>query len=714
MVSADALHAVLVDSAAEDSVVQFELTRSHGADGEDSAYSDFETSPPGFDDEPEDVTIQFGDEGDSGGMFLESEFEGSPEETPEATPASSSTFQAQLNELLQECKKRGYEDPEIAFCTTVDEIDEVELRLPVEESTEEEEGEFGLSLPASRDTLLEMLEEQYEGGVDEERVGFIPMHNTEDGRQRALALIARPGGGVLSTLSAAQDQTFARPPQAQVLDTEVSLYLGLARHELELPPNTSEKTIVVRVGASDTLVLFMEGNTLRQAEHLPELTTEDPAETICSRVLLLQDEYGMGDMDHFLLVAEEEEDVLRDAFRSYFAEANPRLLHTRLQEEDRDSGTYVAATEVALRLLDDSEYGAAYPSLNLLPDGYTKRRFRLPVEWSVPALLVLLGLITVGFVWYYLWNASAISEREAELQTLEQQIEQVDRAALEGELDSLQAQVAEYSEGLDVVDELLVGSDKWSQGLATVTDEMDAVRGLSLEDWRPQGEMSIAVTGRTTARNRVVDLARRLDSEIVSLRFTEIRDMPLYDFEMTVPLDSAKPEAATYWREERIAEAEEAAETTEEDITLADASAAVSGETAQTAAEDETVNEESVPTDQASGADNDPEASESRTGEEGTWTVVVASMESESNAREVASEKRQASDVDHSVQIRKNADSERYRVSLGTFSSLEGGQAALEELRDLLHDGIWLHRFSDAEDESVISAAEIAQDASGE
>jgi hypothetical protein len=55
--------------------------------------------------------------------------------------------------------------------------------------------------------------------------------------------------------------------------------------------------------------------------------------------------------------------------------------------------------------------------------------------------------------------------------------------------------------------------------------------------------------GRSTDRSKVVQLAQELDGSILGLTFTETRDVPLYDFELTVPLDTTKPEAIEYWRE---------------------------------------------------------------------------------------------------------------------------------------------------------------------
>ncbi len=717
MVAADGLHAVLLERGEEETVVGFKYSSSQaGGTDDDLSFDEPGEMTPGMEgEESDDVTIQFGDEGGGGGddMFMGSEF-GELDEGEEQLGAPGGSdgawnFRTELDDLLNQCAERGYEDPEIAFCSTTSEVDQVELRLPVDESAdeEEEEGEHGLPLPASRSALLEMLEEQYEGGVEDGRVGFVPMHRTGDGRQRVLALIARPGGPVLSTLSSMQEQTMARSPRAQLLDTEVPLYLGLARCILQLPPGTPEKTILVRVGPEDTLVLFIEGNTLRQSEYLPELTAEDASETICSRVLLLQDEYGMGEVQHLMLVAEDNEEVLSDAFKSYFAGANLRLVRTHLPNgEEQGPGGYVAAKGAALRLIDGSSHAPFFQPVNLLAERYTASSFRLPVGWSVPFLLGLLAITTLGFVWYYFSNASAISERRAELRQLEQKVGQVDQQALQRRIDSLQSAAAQYEEANETVETLLKGSNKWSSGLATIAEQMDRVEGLSLEQWSPEGETELTVVGRASDRTKVVQLAQRLDGEILGITSTETRDVSLYDFELTVPLDTTEPKAIEYWREqrgERLAAVDEA--TQSQGATPDGAAAGSATQPASTPQPASRPQPSSGDADTTSASGAEPTAPD--TSSSGAhWTVVVASLAQNDAAETVAQRYRDRLDPrDHAVRVRHSADEDRYRVSVGAFSSFGAARSMLSEMDGTLPEAAWLLEVSGANETDTTAEA---------
>jgi len=707
MVSADALHAVLLERTEGETTVQFRWSssRTEAGDGE-LPFDEPGEMTPDVEGESDDVTIQFGDEGGGGDdMFMGSEFDDidTGEEALGAGDDDSDVwnFQAELDALLDECADRGYEDPEIAFCNTTSEIDDVELRLPPDEEEEPqaEESEHGLPLPASESTLLEMLEEQYEGEVEKGWVGFVPMHRTGDGFQRVLALIARPGGSVLSTLDTMQDQTLARAPRTRLLDAEVSIYLGLVRSALQLPPDTPEKTIFVRSGAEDTLVLFIEGNTLRQSEHLPELTADDSAETICSRVLLLQDEYGMGEVQHLMLIGEEDEDVLASAFKSYFSTAEMHRLRSSLPGGDEvEAEAYVGATGAALRLLDDPEYKPYFQPVNLLAQKYAASRFRLPVGWAVPTLLTLLAVTTLGFVWLYFANASTISERRAELRSLEQELAEVDKQALQRRIDSLQSAATEYAEANQVVGRLLRGSNKWSSGLATVTGRMNQIRGLTIDQWSPESQTEVRLTGRSTDRSKVVQLAQDLEGSILGLTFTETRDVSLYDFELTVPLDTTEPEAIAYWREQRgeqLTAGSDPVQTGSGGSTAPDSSDASSVTVAQAPTEVDTTTES-----ETGSAEDDAQDASS------IWTVVVASVLESTAAEEMAQRFRERlGDQEYPVQVQQSGQNGRYRVGVGRFSSVESALSLLEDMNGTLPEGAWLLKMTETKEEGAPAEA---------
>lgn len=680
------LYGALVENTDDgETVVRFTLSSADPDEYEpelpgEGGFSDEtgDAGPAGMDDD-EDVTIQFGDDdGAQGGDPLAENDEPGADDG-----ADAALIQSQLHTLLEACADRGYEDPEIALCSPVGEIDDVELFLPAEDGTSQTTPVAGAPLPAARSVLLDLLEDQYEGVVEDERVGFLPLRPTDDGRKRVLALIALPRGTVLSTLASMQSQTLSRRLRVGLLETEISLYEGLARSARGQPVKPDETTTLVRVGADDTFILFMRGDTLLKVEHLPELTTDDPVETICSRVLLLRDEYGVGRIHHLLLALEEHEDELARSFKEYFPDARTRLVRRSLPGTDEDEAErYTTAIGVALRGLRDPDVDTSFRPVDLLPADYAARSFRFPVEWSVPVLLGLIGLTTLGFVWYYVANAQAISERQARLEELTAQVERVERSALEGQTDTIEAAVSRYETGLETLDQLLKGSNKWSRQLAALTRGVNDVSGLSISQWRTT-DGAVALTGRANDRSRVVELVRQLDAEIAALSFTTVREVTLYDFKITVPLDTLKPEATDYWKKKQATR-------------LASAN---SGEDVPPQT-DSGADDDSVGTDQPASQDRESAS------DDGTWIVVVASLSNRDAAETVQERYRtRLTGSDHGVRVHYSLEQGRYRVGVGGFPTRSRAQAGLQELKADLPPDAWIHNRSPASNDAPVASS---------
>jgi hypothetical protein len=134
-----------------------------------------------------------------------------------------------------------------------------------------------------------------------------------------------------------------------------------------------------------------------------------------------------------------------------------------------------------------------------------------------------------------------------------------DIRALQTRIDSLRGTSARYLHALDVLDTLMVGSDKWSRALEETARGTSSVAGIWVETWRPAGNARVRLSGNSTSRDRIVRLAERMDGHIESLSFSEIREFPVFSFVIDIPLSDDLPEAAVYLREQARLQAEEAA-----------------------------------------------------------------------------------------------------------------------------------------------------------
>ena len=144
------------------------------------------------------------------------------------------------------------------------------------------------------------------------------MKARKEGQNRSLAVFTTAMEPVTPTITEIRERKRPLPP-IELMDTEFTLYHGLARAAYLIGSDSVDSTnsgskeegrvLFVRAGIGDTIVMFLEGEKLVLFESLRSITAIDPPETICSRVLLLQDEFGLGDADMVVLLGEERNQV---------------------------------------------------------------------------------------------------------------------------------------------------------------------------------------------------------------------------------------------------------------------------------------------------------------------------------------------------------------------------------------------------------------------
>lgn len=527
-------------------------------------------------DDVEDFTIEFGDgSGASGGpnLFLTSEFVGIEEADADDFGGQVATFELELSDILSEAHDAGFGDATLALSLSAADITFQEVRLPAKKKQQKHD----------KATLVEALTAQYKGLFDDERVAFLSMTQTDESEKRYLAVFPKVVDPASATLTALRDSN-ERIPHVALIDAEVSSLVGLARVATDAftaqktdeesgdvtPPldqddddfasdqdestktgDDSVHTLIVRSGAEDTLVLFMHGDTVHHCESLRSLTAFDAPETICSRVLLQQDEHGMGDVHHVLVLSEERESELTETFGMFFPDAvvEPlRLYVPSSGAETEDAATaVVSATAAALRVLDDPYYAIAFEAINFLPKKLLKRKVRLPITWNVVGLSVMIVVTTVFFMARYTSAETKIDAYRDRLQEVAPREIGTDIHTLQARIDSMQQMYTTYTRALEVLDTLLIGSDRWSRLLEKTSEEASGVRGLWIETFSPTGT-TVSIAGSATSRDDVVAYAARVDGTIESLAFSEIREWPVYTFSMNIPVVDSLPEAAQYLR----------------------------------------------------------------------------------------------------------------------------------------------------------------------
>ncbi|HYE58093.1 MAG TPA: hypothetical protein VD948_06290 [Rhodothermales bacterium] len=592
-VSGRTLHGVLVERTPEGARLLRHLTRTRGealAPTSVAAMATAGTFALADGDDNTGEFLQIGDSGNKSELFLGSEFAslGLTSNSATQTPASGKKaanvvppqelFVNELLDMMAEVRDALGQDPTLAFVASPDDVTYAEVTLPLVAKEKADR---------RRTRLLSALTEQVHD-VDNTRTVFLPMPEAAEGQLHALALVPRTADPVVHTVRGAMEHR--RTMRARLLDTELSLLIGLARMAPLAPPTYDDfyssgsasgdgagrvaglseedgafaptppappadgTTLVLRAGIEDTLAIFLRDGQVHYFERMRSVTAFDAPETLCSRVLLIQDEHGVGELGRVLLLGEQGEADLIDAFSLFFPEANVGSIRAALPgalaEEAmavREAGPTVALA-AALRLSGTGEHQAYFPDLNFMPATFSRRRFVVPYTWHVYALLGLLFVTALFFVGRFLLLEREISQQRADVRLVDPSAAEADVQQLQVRLDSLQTAQARYTHALGVLDSLLRGSDRWSRALDLLSREANASRGLWIDNWSHNGDV-ITLVGNATSRDQVVAFAERTGGSLQELKFEEIRDFGTYSFTLTLPLAGDLPEAVRYLRD---------------------------------------------------------------------------------------------------------------------------------------------------------------------
>ncbi len=530
-------------------------------------FSNADLDTPGLNEESgSDFSFTLSDgESRDNSLFLASEFSvDQANEAPDVggadftVPAHGATpYDLEALEIMAECQAAGYSNVRVAFALGSEHTHTVHVSVPADAAAhngKKKRKSRNRAGKPSKETLLEILRKTQHGRMAGEKTAFLPMVSTPGSASTNLAVFAQSFEPVTPTLRAIRDRK-RRFPNVLLVETEVTLLSGLVASSGASDSGEASK-LIVRVGSDDTIVIFMIGNELLHVENLRSVTVFDPAETICSRVLLLQDELGRGDVECIWLFSDEREDGLTESFEQFFPEtkvARLRTLLPALQEQSlRPLGREATlAAIVTLRTVTSEPYGSSFHDVNFLESKLAGPQFQLPFSWPVAAMIVLLFGSTLFFVSNWFEQQAAIATYRSQLGSYPASVIDADLDQLEYRIDSLQARSVGLTTALDVLDSLLVGSDRWSRTMENLSTAASRVSDIWVEDWSEDTKNErLGLSGTAMSRNAVVALATELNGVIEKVEFSTVRDWPVYTWEMSVRMEKRLPEAAEFLREQ--------------------------------------------------------------------------------------------------------------------------------------------------------------------
>ncbi|MDX1439423.1 MAG: hypothetical protein R3284_05925 [Rubricoccaceae bacterium] len=579
-VTAETIEAALLKQTGNSIAVVKRFTRPRTLTTQLVGAKNLVTALPGLkSSEDADYTLEVGDGSASSVDFLPSEFEGlgkkggkkAAEEL--AQKAHTHPFASQLKEILAECKALGFAHVDLTFSVAPPDVNYVELKLPpvtekpsgkskargrttsADEETDRPETKPGHTEPLTqndRKRLLQILPDHHPGKVEANRVAFVPLTSSGESR-RVLAVVGDPTEPVSATLKLLKEQSgnlTATTPR--FVNAEASVYHALfSRHAM---PDPSERSAIVRVGSEDTLVLFFEGTSLSHLDRLRSLSVFDLPETICSRVILQQDEKKIGDLHSLYLVDGGRSEKLLSAFRSYFPNAAVEPLKSlfgdesfTLNESDEEPLRASVLPAISVALAGVEKWSQTLEN-NLLPRELSKKQGRkFGIAWHTIAAAVLVLAIAVFGVLRFTTTQQRINEEREELRLNPPTLPLENPDLLQARVDSLSNTYATYTRALTVLDSLLIGSDQWIQMLSMVTRTVSSSGNTWITKWTPESGV-LRLNGSSLSRLNIVDLSRRLNAAIEQVTYEDIGNRRVYNFEMVTVIPVELPEAASYLR----------------------------------------------------------------------------------------------------------------------------------------------------------------------
>ena len=548
----DTIEAVLLHGADTGDKVLHRMVRPrlHAANTQTS--EDFSDVLPGMRTSDEvDFTLEVGE----GSSTLDLDDPGLRSMQANDSGTAAALFTAQLREILAECRAKGAGTPDLAFCVDAPDVAYVELMMGAAREKSEtlwaQAQGLASGQSAEQRMLLDALRATYDASFDADRVAFLPMAG--DDTPRVLALVPTPQEAVSPTLRALAATDEDVDAAGRMLDTEASLLTHLAATHVS--PAAEETTAVVRVGSEDTLLLFLTGTDLRHVERLRSLTSFDPAETICSRVLLHQDEYRIKDIHHVLLAGGPRDSRLAERFASFYEDATVHVLHDQLPETGVSLGSDVSLTPDAALALAVAQRMLHAPEVNLFGSvAHTRRRAPAAIAWHTVAVLGLLFAVALFFGWRYMEREQEIAQVQQRHALTPVEMPKLSPEALKVRVDSLNAVHRTYNRALDVLDSLLVGSDEWSRAIERTSRLTDEIDGIWFDNWSIDAS-AIKIQGHALKRSNLAALTRALEGTVQELKFTDIQGARAYPFVITIPRHIELPEVTTKLREEALAPA---------------------------------------------------------------------------------------------------------------------------------------------------------------
>jgi hypothetical protein len=331
-------------------------------------------------------------------------------------------------------------------------------------------------------------------------------------------------------------QLAVKPPRIMLVDG-VELSLINLIHEYQCPLDGSI-TILVHITSQTSRFLFLQG---KEILHFSRLISEgsDSPDLVAKLYNRLQFELDNGNIkkiDTIIITGLERDTGVYEQFETYFGSKvmKPFKLHSlntlTLDYAEREHlAPYAAAIGVACRLID--ERMKCLYEVDLTPNHVREMQNHLSLSPFGWALLAIIPLLTIGILYqiqHLNWEL-----RQFQTQLIPKQLQMGASIELEKRIEAAGEMLTMFEKTGVLLDSLKSGSNAYGAYLGKLMNMSQVYKGTWFTEVASGADSKMHMVGYALDRTVIPTFAREIGAEISLVDAQDIRDHPVYRFELT-------------------------------------------------------------------------------------------------------------------------------------------------------------------------------------
>lgn len=358
------------------------------------------------------------------------------------------------------------------------------------------------------------------------------------------AIVREDGMGLYRLLEGIKPFIGNRLPVFTLIDSADLALIGLVRANYSLGPE--EITVIIYVGVEFSRLIFLKGTEFFHFAPVLGEGYDSPniQNTIYSRLLLEQDSIGIPRLDHIIFAGEARRSTFDEFLKEQLPEIDIQYIQTpyldtsQLPAELQDQiPEYAIPIATAWKVLQE-QHPAFYP-VNLIPQEVREGQRAFKLAWHGYLPLLLIPLLTFFFTVRITDQRERITAQEAEHVLKETQAKANDD--LRTQIANLNQQLEGFKTALGVYNAIVPGYDRWSKVISKIANEFANINSVWITDMNATEDGTMTLNGFTLYKARVPMAAKIFDNTTLqSVEVTEIREKPVYKFQLRVNLPMGK------------------------------------------------------------------------------------------------------------------------------------------------------------------------------